>query len=65
MHATVVGAAATSPATGGPARASIANVWYSMMINLQKKRKKIRNSWAIWTRKDELKFRFSEKVKKI
>ena len=32
MHATVVGAAATSPAG-----ASIANVWYSMMINLQKK----------------------------
>ena len=32
VHATVVGAAATSPA----ARAGIAKVWYSMMINLQK-----------------------------
>ena len=52
MASTIVSGAAPSPATAD-ARASTANVWYSMMINLQKNKetKLVKNSWA-W--RDEL-----------
>lgn len=47
MASTIVSGAAPSPATAD-ARASTANVWYSMMINLQKNKetKLVKNSWA-------------------